>query len=475
MFPWVAKPKGSAIILQALFFQPTDRSQPNPATLSQDRHEEILRAHLAKLSCTVELGAELRSFEQSADNVVATIIKTGADGTESEETATFEWLVGTDGARSVVRHQLGLSFLGETNKETAMTLGDLPVEGLDPGLWHMWNVGSKLILLRPNDKSGKVFSFMYGGRPEHFANKALTSADFAEEFYKLTGRQDVKFGEATWISNYTENIRMVDTMRQGRVFLAGDAAHCHSPSGGQGLNSSVQDAANLGWKLALVHKGLAPSALLDTYTEERLRVIARMLGLTTARSKETIHNVGTKDFKMTSHGDIMRMLTVNYRGSSIISEEPGAVAEQSDAYTEGAGAGGRVQAAYRAPDAPELLPAGTQDAPTRLFAVFSPAAHTVLVFGGDPARRGPVITALGRIPPGVARAVLLLGQGQAPPSDAAGFAAVLEDRAGHAYKGYGVDAKDMTVVAVRPDGVVGLVASNAVGVERYFQRILNAV
>ncbi|KAJ6568074.1 FAD binding domain-containing protein [Mycena vulgaris] len=455
-------PKAKNLLLK--YQEPTpDVPHGNAISLNQDHHEAILRAHLAKLSCTVELGAELRSFEQSADGVVARIGKTATDGTQSEETAAFAWLVGTDGARSVVRKQLGLSFLGETRTGKNVALGDIIV-------WHMWNIGPKMLMLRPESAASKMFSFLYNGRPE--ADATITRDEFVEEFYTTTGRRDVKFGEAMWLSKYIPNIRMVDTMRQGRVFVAGDAAHCHTPAGGQGLNSSVQDAANLGWKLALVHKGLASTTLLDSYTEERLRVIAHMLGLTTARGDEVQRDAGKKDFKM-QHGDAMRMLGVNYRGSSIVCEGAGVVAGSDDDPYTGA-ATGRVLAAYRAPDAPGLVPAGTQDAATRLFEVFSAAAHTVLVFGGDADAWRPVVNALARIPPDVVRTMLLLRQGSAPPSDAPQFGAVLEDREGHAYRGYGVNADALTVVVVRPDVVVGVVASDAEGVERYFRKILIA-
>jgi hypothetical protein len=167
------------------------------------------------------------------------------------------------------------------------------------------------------------------------------------------------------------------------------------------------------------------------------------------------------------------MLGVNYRGSSIVCEEPGAAEGVDDPYM--GGAGGRVQAAYRAPDASELVPAGKQDKTTKLFEVFSASRHTVLVFGGDAGTRAPVSKALEHISAaGVVHAVLVLGQGNTTPSDALSFATVLEDRAGHAYKGYNVDAEELAVVVVRPDGVVGVVASDAEGLERYFKKILIA-
>ncbi|KAJ7119265.1 FAD binding domain-containing protein [Mycena crocata] len=462
-------PKGEHRLMK--YQEPTpDIPHANTATMNQAHHEKILRAHLAKLGGTVELGSELRSFEQSADSVVARIVKTAADGTQSEETATFDWLVGTDGAHSVVRKTLGLSFLGEAKVEDHYAaVGDIYIKAksLDRNSWHMWNVGSKLIILRPDNVDPDLFTFIYGGceLPE---DRTLTAKEFAEHFYAMTERHDIKFGEAQWMTNYRANIRMVDTMRQGRVFVAGDAAHCHTPSGAQGLNSSVQDAFNLGWKLALVHKHLASTSLLDTYAEERLRVIAHMLGLTTALAEKVMDDVGKKDFKL-EHVDSTRMLGVNYSGSSIVFEEPGA-AQASDAYAQTLQ--GHVQAAYRAPDAPGLVAAGTQDAVTRLFEVFNVSVHTVLVFGGDAKARKPVVDVLARIPVGTVRAVLVLGQGQALPSDGSSFAAVLEDRAGHAYKGYGADAAKLTVVVVRPDAVVGVVASDAERVEKYFEKIL---
>ncbi|KAJ7300637.1 monooxygenase [Mycena albidolilacea] len=443
--------------------EPTpDVPYPNTEAVNQTKHEGVLREHLAKLGCTVELAAELRGFEQSRESVMAKIMHTAEDGRQNEETATFEWLVGTDGAHSVVRKQLGLSFLGETRTEHVVGLGDIVVEeGLGMDVAHMWFINGKMIPVRPDDVNNKMFSFLYRTSS---AEKPLTREDFVEEFYRVTGRRDLKFGEATWLSKYTPNIRMVDTMRKRRVFVAGDAGHCHTPTGGQGLNSSVQDAANLGWKLALVYKKLARASLLDTYAEERMRVIAHMLGLTTALGDTNRANMGKKDFKM-QHPDAMRMLGVNYCGSSIVCEVPGAAEGVDDPYM--GGVGGRVQAAYRAPNASELVPAGKQDKATKLF--------EFLCSAGDAGTRAPVVKALEHFPAtGVIHAVLVLRQGNTMPSDAPSFATVLEDRAGHAYKGYDVDTGELAVVVVHPDGIVGVVASDAEGLERYFKKILIA-
>ncbi|KAF8178144.1 FAD binding domain-containing protein [Mycena galopus ATCC 62051] len=452
------------------YVEPTPHTpHPNARNINQDVHEDILRAYLQDLGCPVELGSQLLSFEQSQDSVLAHIVKTDSDGNQLKESTRFDWLVGTDGAHSVVRKQLGLSFLGESRPVEAIALGDIIVEeGLDPKFWHMWQQPPHLLVLRSGGSTKKLFMLAFTGRSESDPDKPMTREEFIEEFYAMTDRRDVKFGPATWLSTYRPNIRMVDNMRVGRVFVAGDAAHCHSPTGGQGLNSSVQDVANLGWKLALVQKGLAPPALLDTYSEERLPVIAQMLKLTTDLFHKFSHNVrdgGNAEAWQRPSDLNLNMLGVNYCGSSIVHEDgaPG-VATNNNAYLKASS--GRVQAAYRAPDAPGLVRAGSGDAPTTLFTVFSVAMHTVLLFGGD--ARAEV---LDRLPKEAVRAVRLLPQGQTV-GDAATSALVLEDRDGHAYAGYGLGPDEPTVVIVRPDGVVGAVVAGAEGVESYFEKIL---
>ncbi|KAJ7479273.1 FAD binding domain-containing protein, partial [Mycena latifolia] len=447
----------------------------NSLSLSQELHEEILRDHLQKLSCSVELATELRSFEQSPDYVVANIVKTDTDGKEKAESTKFDWLVGVDGARGIVRKQLGLSFLGETHEEQHIALGDIVIEeGINPGLWHMWTIPHKLLALRSSGSTDKTFMFAYSGRPEHLAEKTLTREEFIEDFYELTGRRDVKFGVATWMTNWRPNMRMVDTMRSGRVFIAGDAAHCHSPTGGQGLNSCVQDVANLGWKLALVHKGLAPTSLLDTYSEERIRVIAQMLKLTTDLYNKTfdpaVMGAEAADDSGWKRGGDLSMLGVNYCGSSIVLENAAGAEAAASASAYGKAADSRVQVAYRAPDAPGLVRAGSSNTATTLFAVFRASVHTVLLFGGDAAARASISGVLRRLPQDAVRSVLVVPQGQTA-GDATLFAEALEDRAGHAYAGYGLIPSQLAVVVVRPDGVVGAVVLDAEGVERYFQKI----
>jgi hypothetical protein len=220
-----------------------------------------------------------------------------------------------------------------------------------------------------------------------------------------------------------------------------------------------------------VQKGLASPALLDTYSEERLRVIAQMLKVTTELYNKTfgeIHGGGKGDDDAWRRGGDLSMLGVNYCGSSIVLEDDAVTSTNAYSKTEG----GHVLAAYRAPDASGLVRAGTEDVPTRLFAIFSATVHTVLLFGGDEATRARVTKVLARLPKDTVRAVCVLPQGQTVGDRATVSTLILEDRAGHAYAGYGLTPNELTVVVVRPDGVVGAVVSSAEGAVRYFQKIL---
>ncbi|KAK7050545.1 FAD-binding-3 domain-containing protein [Favolaschia claudopus] len=482
MRPTIAKYEPGQIdpvkfIKVAELLEPTpDIPHRNIYYVRQDHHEEVLRSHLEKLSCSVELGSELHYFEQFPNCVVAHIKKRDPKGDEVEETADFDWLVGADGARSFVRKQLGVSFAGSTTVQY-IALGDIVVdEGLDPALWHMWDQSPKFIMLRPSGVKNKNFMFFYSGRPEELANTTMSREEFLEQFYELTGRHDVKFGAAPWLSNYRPNIRMVDRMQVGRVVLSGDAAHCHSATGGQGLNSSVHDAANLGWKLALVIKGLASQSLLSTYGEERLRVIANMLKVTTSLYNTSIDRLNTSskmdDDTWARDGDI-HMLGINYSGSSIILQEPDAISGISNAYSKPVGSGpARVEASFRAPDAPGLVLVGTSEnveSTTSLFSIFKVTVHTVLLFGREADCGHQVTEVAETVPRAVARAVRILSQRESSRSLCE---IVLEDRAGHAYAGYGVPLDKLTAVVVRPDGVVGAVVSDKRGLERYFKKII---
>lgn len=272
----------------------------------------------------------------------------------------------------------------------------------------------------------------------------------------------------------------------------------HAPSGGQGLNSSVQDAFNLGWKLALVLKGAATPALLDSYDAERLPVIAEMLKISTqllhtsmgTRAEETVKGAvetgaGTASDSVTKAKEEpffrslkLFMLNVHYRWSPIVRDErfaDDAPAAEKDAYGE---EGHALRAGDRAPDAPGLRT--KEGTATRLFNVFTPVAHTVLIFSRDEgvvAVVSEVEEVLKSFPAGLARTVLISPATSLSEKFSDGADVVLQDAEGHAFKGYGIvdDGNNMLVI-VRPDAMVGaFVTSGAAGVKAYFDVLLGEV
>ncbi|GBE86251.1 predicted protein [Sparassis crispa] len=456
----------------------------NALMLGQESSESILRTHIEKLGSHIELSTELRSLEQTADHVVAHLVKICGDE-EISETVTCLWLVGVDGAKGVVRKQLGLSFLGETRVEESIIVGDIELRGLDTDYWHTWGDRfTTFVMLRPTETDG-LFNFVLSGQMDY----SLVISDHAELIRALragTDRNDLVFGRVRWISNYTPNIRMVEKFADGRVFLAGDAAHVHSPSGGQGLNSSVQDVFNLGWKLALAIKGVAAPSLMSTYSEERVPVIREMLTQTTKILDKV--NAARADDRSSqqvawTRGRQIMMLGVNYRWSSVVVDERVQDTPEEQALSAYGGEGGKeVRAGDRAPDAPELVVLGGSEAaakstPTSLFEIFSPAYHTVLLFSDDASSEQLcfVTQELALLPKDLVRLVTVYPQGARRPEDVGAASAHfnLVDGSGHAYGSYSIPEKGLFVVIVRPDGVVGAMVSNAEGVRQYLQGVFS--
>ncbi|KAJ7590558.1 monooxygenase [Mycena floridula] len=448
----------------------------NIRMIGQDRHEAFLRAQLAKFGCHVELATELDSFEQDSERVKARIIKKLDNGERVEETADFSWLVGADGGHSTVRKQLGLSFLGESAVSETLLVGDIHVKkGLDRGFWHGWRETSdttKMVSLRPFEIDGDDrFNFITMGVSDHRLDRqeaSQTRDDFIKLFYQVSGRTDIEFGELIWISKFQPNVRIVDKFGEGRVFLAGDCAHAHPPTGAQGMNSSVQDSINLAWKLALVHKGLASRNLLDSYTAERLPVIMTMLSKTTDLLKKTYKGDGSEGLIRPAD---LAQLGVTYRKSPIIVDESPSATDDEVVFPYNSGGTGGTRAGDRAPEAPGIVP-HVGAAANSLFRVFSATHHTVLLFSIDTVLQKAIVKVVKKFPSGTINTAFILPKGSPlqPLSDSLPEY-VLEDAQGYAYKHY--DVEKLKVVVVRPDAMIGAVVAGSEGLEKYLHRIFN--
>ncbi|TYB47379.1 FAD-dependent oxidoreductase [Nonomuraea sp. PA05] len=263
----------------------------------QWRTEAVLRERLAELGGKVEQGVALTAFEQDAHMVTARL-------GSGESVVRARYLVAADGGRSTVRKALGIPFTGETREEQRSALADVRVEGLGREHIHVWaRPGKGMVALYPmagTDTFQLLASLRPGAEPEQ------TLTWYQRMFAERSMLRGVRLTELLWSSLYRVNIRLAGRYRSGRVFLAGDAAHVHPPAGGQGLNTGVQDAYNLAWKLARVLAG-APEALLDTYEEERRPIAAGVLGL----------SAGLHDKKSVKRDEETYQLSLSYRGGSL--------------------------------------------------------------------------------------------------------------------------------------------------------------
>ncbi len=276
-----------------------DVPYPNIWMLPQWRLGEILAQRLGDLGGDVQFGAEVLAMHQDDTGV---LVDVATDGVVEQYTA--DYLVGADGGRSIVRRALGVDFLGETYESLRMLIADVRVEGLSRDFWHIW----------PDGQGVRVALCPLPGTDQFQLTAPLSADGDPAPIEELL--VEGKLRDIGWTSIYRANVRMVDRYRVGRVFLAGDAAHVHSPAGGQGLNTGIQDAYNLGWKLASVVLG-GESVVLDSYEDERLPVAAGVLGISTALLKKAVSPVAGDRTAHRRDDPDLKQLGVGYRDSRL--------------------------------------------------------------------------------------------------------------------------------------------------------------
>ena len=414
--------------------RPASPDVPYPSVLMvpQWRTEQLLAARLREFGVEVEYRTPVTELTQDSDGVTAAGIRA-------------KYLVGADGGRSTIRRALGVEFLGETYETERMALADVQIPGLSREYWHIWgDLASQQLSLGLCPLVGTE-DFQLTAPLAADEEPDLTLDGVQKLVLDRTGRADLRVSVASWHSLYRVNIRLADRFRVGRAFLAGDAAHAHSPAGGQGLNTGVQDAYNLGWKLAAVLAG-APEGLLDSYQDERQPIAAEVLGLSTLLLRKG-SLTGEQADDVPSRGRDTDQLDLSYPASEL------AVDARSVATP------GPLSPGDRAPDAP-LKSANGAD--VRLFDLFRGPHPTVLAFATtfDYAVPGTTV--------GEVAAVVTIA-GAAESAAPGGFV----DRDRHAFAGYGIDPAAGGLVVVRPDGYVGLLADAAdtAAVTRYLDEI----
>ena len=401
---------------------------PSPLLIPQWRTEAALRGRLEALGGSIEYGTTLTSAVDGRGWVTATLERSG----QAQE-IEVAWLVGCDGGHSTVRHAAQLRFLGETDEGMRMLVGDIQVNGIDRQHWHTWRGADGAFLsMAPLAGTDNAFQIQIAIGPN--ARDDTSLENFQRFVDERTGRSDIRLSEPTWTSLWRANVRMVEHYRAGRMFIAGDAAHVHTPAGGQGMNTGIQDAFNLGWKLAAVQRG-AGESLLDTYEAERLPVARHVLGLSN-RLAATAVSAETQG--MLARDEDTFQLGIRYRESPLSRELRSAP--------------GSMQAGDRAPDARGLLDRNGGE--HRLFDLFRGPRATLVAFGTawSPQLEGLIAMAADEL-----RAIRIVPTGTALPDkpDLDTFT----DTGGHAAAAWEADADALFVV--RPDGVLGFAADHS--------------
>lgn len=320
--------------------------------LTQPEALHILESRLAELGGTVEYGMEAVSFSQDDDGVEVVL----RDEAGMQTLARCGYLVGGDGAHGMVRPCSGVEFLTSSVDSQPMLAADVIVDGLPRTHWHQWNRderGALWLAPLPNSEFFQLYARYETDAP------ATTEASVRQLVLERTGYEVREVRQA---SSFGIRVGMADRFQIGRAFLMGDAAHVHPPAGAQGMNASVQDAYNLGWKLGAVLRHGAPSQLLETYEGERLPVATNLLAFVQEVYKKWIGR-NQQYTAADERGDNLQ-LSLNYRG--------GPLAAPTASASDGLESGDRV------PDAQLRTATG---APVRLFDLMRGPHFTLLAVG----------------------------------------------------------------------------------------------
>ena len=414
--------------------------------IPQYETERILAEHLRRIGVDVERGVSLNNLSDDGGHVHVEL----AHGDGTIERAEFRFVVGCDGAHSAVRKAVGIGFPGDQFPMDFM-LGDVAID---------WDVprGVAVFAIRPNEDGPPDF-FVAIPLPERkryrvsmLAPGAPTEADDAhgilserpgpslDQLKAVADRllpATPGISDLRWSSLFRISMRLADKYRVGNAFIAGDAAHIHPPTGGQGMNTGIQDAYNLAWKMALVLRGAADERLLDSYEAERRPVGADVVARTRAESEGLGRTKRGPDDRLKD-----TQILVNYRDSGWVEDA-----------ADGTATGGAPRAGDRAPDA-EGLRRDHVGFPLRLFDILRGTEHVLVLYLGEQAGHYTEdVAALGKVatPEGLARAVAIAAPGGA--SLDLGIP-LLFDVQGAFVRAYHAKAGMMWLI--RPDGYIGL-------------------
>lgn len=433
-----------------------DGPYPGPRIVSQQIVETELAAHLAGLGGAVDRSAEVTDIAEAEDGFTVSLRRPGG-GVEQFEAA---YVLGCDGAHSFVRDRFGIGFPGERYDGFEFIHADAQLRWTHPtGRGYIYVTKSRLVLLFPFDGAGhyRVLCARTDQDPDNRSAPEL--GELQAILREVSGDTGAELSDATWLARWRSTHRIAERFRQGRVFLAGDAGHVHVPVGGQGMNTGIQDAFNLAWKLASVIKGTAPPALLDSYEAERYPVAEELLKGTDRGFHVMVQPSDLASFALKLFGSsvigleavqdrlrrVLGEVTINYRHSALTEDHGGSI---------GPIAGDRVVdgVAVRASDRRTL----------RLLEAIAGTRWSLLVFAGLEAESGltPLLELAQQIDARFGRQVtaVLVTPGAVPETWPGSG---LYDRDHLLHERYGV--RHAALYLIRPDWYVGFRAPAARG------------
>jgi 2-polyprenyl-6-methoxyphenol hydroxylase-like FAD-dependent oxidoreductase len=392
---------------------------PNIQLIPQFHVDGALHARLKSMGHTVEFDTELTNITQDNEKVTVTV----STPKGSEEIFAL-YVVGSDGGASPVRRITDIGFTGTTHEEDRMIIVDAPTTGLSKDRWHIWPGKSGQFIAACPLPHSDLFQWIIRLSPEEQPNLELSALN--SRIQKRIRNPKIVMHDMQWTSVFRPNIRLADHYRVGRIFLAGDAAHCHTPAGAQGLNTGIQDSYNLGWKLEQVLAG-ADSSLLDSYEAERQPIAAAMLKFST-KKYEGIAKLDPASFR---RGKDEKQLLLTYRSGPLV--------DNSSAKTK------TLRAGDRAPDA-ELRSADGSIG--RLYENFIGPHFTAIAYGKE------AVFALTKLKwPAIGtplRSICI----DVPDDEKVG--ATFSDVSNTFKKAYGLTTD--TLLLIRPDGYIGHIA-----------------
>jgi 2-polyprenyl-6-methoxyphenol hydroxylase-like FAD-dependent oxidoreductase len=425
-----------------------DSAFPFTLTTAQTETERVLGEHLESLGVQVDRGVELVALTQDADAVHLAL--RGPDG--STEQVSASWVIGADGGHSVVRKMVGTKLAGSFVGERFL-LGDVDAEhSLDLDSMHTFFSPDGPVVVLP--MAGGRMRFLAQVHPDPQApGTPLNLNPTQDELQAVIDRRigSIRLVHSHWLTSFEIHHARVPAYRWGRVFLAGDAAHIHSPAGGQGMNTGMQDAFNLAWKLAAVVDGQAGDSLLDSYEAERLPVADQVIKFTNRLTKAGTlsgvpRQIRDRVIRMVSHvpaarrvmADNAEEVNINYRKSPI--------------------AVGRLPRRAKVAAGDHLPHVADPELQKQLRAACEDTGHIVFTL------------ATGQVPPaaGPGHTQVLVTDCDAP---VAGYDVVIADPKGIAAQRLGL--KNGGRLVIRPDGYIGAVASlqDMTAVADYFAKI----